>query len=112
MDRVALRIANALVGNDDGAAALEATLIGPTIGFNASAVIAITGADLEASIDGTAIPSWRPVRVPRGATLRFGKANRGCRAYVALAGGIDVPLVFGSRSTYLRAGFGGQEGRA
>jgi antagonist of KipI len=112
MDRVALRVANLLVGNDDGAAALEATLIGPTLAFDTSALIAIGGADLDATIDGVPIAPWHPVAVSPGATLRFGKPRVGCRAYVAFAGGVDVPEVFGSRSTYLRASFGGYEGRA
>lgn len=112
MDAVALRVGNALVGNHDGAAALEATLIGPTIAFDAPTLIALTGADLEALVDGVPVPTWRPLCVPGGATLRFGKPRIGCRAYVIVAGGIDVPPVFGSRSTYLRAAFGGYLGRA
>jgi antagonist of KipI len=112
MDRSALRVGNALVGNDDGAAALEATLIGPAIAFDDPTLIAITGGDLEATIDGQPAPMWRAMCAPRGATLRFGRPKTGCRAYIAVAGGIDVPLIFGSRSTYLRAHFGGHEGRA
>jgi antagonist of KipI len=112
MDRLACRAGNLLVGNDEGSAVLEATLLGPTVVFEGDALIAITGGDLEASIDGLAIPRWHAVAVRAGATLRFGRAVRGCRAYVAVAGGIDTPLVFGSRSTYLRGGFGGIDGRA
>jgi len=112
MDRVALRVANLLVGNDASLAAIEATLIGPTLTFEQSALIALGGADLEASIDGTALPPWKPAAVAPGATLRFGKPRLGCRAYLAVAGGIDVPPVFGSRGTYVRASFGGLEGRA
>jgi antagonist of KipI len=112
MDRSALRVGNALVGNDDGAAALEATLIGPAIAFDDPTLIAITGGNLDPTIDGEPAPMWRAMCVPRGATLRFGRPKVGCRAYVAIAGGVDVPLIFGSRSTYLRAQFGGHEGRA
>jgi antagonist of KipI len=112
MDRIALRIANLLVGNDEGAAALEASLIGPAVTFERDSVIALTGANLEATVDDTEVPAWHPVWVRRGTTLRFGRARTGCRAYVAIGGGIDVPMVFGSRSTYLRAKFGGHEGRA
>jgi antagonist of KipI len=112
MDRNALRVGNALVGNDDGAAALEATLIGPAIAFDDPTLIAITGGDLDATIDGQPAPMWRAMFVPSGATLRFGRPRVGCRAYVAVSGGVDVPLIFGSRSTYLRAQFGGHEGRA
>jgi len=112
MDRTALRVANMLVGNDDDAACLEATLIGPTIGFERAALIALGGADLEATIDGQRIPGWHAVCVPSGGTLRFGAPTVGCRAYIAIAGGVDVPPVFESRSTYLRAAFGGLGGRA
>jgi len=112
MDRVALRIANMLVGNDEADAGLEVSLIGPALAFEETAVIAVTGADLEASIDGRPFPVWHAARIPPGATLRFGKPGIGCRAYLAVAGGIDVPRVFGSCSTYLRAHFGGHEGRA
>ncbi len=71
----------------------------------------MTGGDLGAAIDGRPVPAWHPVRVRAGATLSFTGAASGCRAYVAFAGGLDVPLVLGSRSTHLRAGFGGLEGR-
>lgn len=112
MDRTALRVGNLLVGNDEGAACLETTLIGPTIGFEHAALVAIAGGDLEATIDGQRVPVWHPVCVPSGARLRFGKPMVGCRAYIAIAGGVAVPQVFGSRSTYLRAAFGGLAGRA
>ncbi len=112
MDRMAMRVGNILVGNDLGAATLEATLIGPALTFREDAVVALTGADLEASVGATSIPAWHPVLLPAGATLRFGRALRGCRTYIAVAGGIDVPVVFSSRSTYLRAEFGGLDGRA
>lgn len=112
MDRIALRVGNVLVGNDEGAAALEATLIGPTLAFDHPTLVAITGADLGATVDHEPLPAWHCALVQAGATMRFGAPARGCRAYVAIAGGIDVPVVFGSRSTYLRAEFGGLEGRA
>jgi antagonist of KipI len=112
MDRAAIRVANIVVGNEDGAAALEAALIGPTITFDRPTLIALTGGDLEPTVNDTPVPMWRPIYVPSGATLRFGRPQTGCRTYVAVAGGIDVPLLFGSRSTYLRAQFGGYQGRA
>lgn len=112
MDRLALRVANALVGNDDGAAALEATMIGPSLTFDAPTLIALTGADLTATVDSEPVARWRPALVPANATLRFGRPEVGCRAYVGVAGGVEVPRVFESRSTYLRGGFGGVEGRA
>jgi antagonist of KipI len=112
MDRFAHRVANMLVGNDDSAATLEASLLGPAIAFDEPAVIAIAGGDLSASLNGNEVAPWHALAVPRGATLRFGQARVGCRAYIALSGGIDLPAVFGSRSTYLRAQFGGVEGRS
>lgn len=112
MDRVALRIANLLVGNEDNCAALEATIMGPALRFDTDTLVALAGADLEATIEGVSVPLWHPVWAERGTTLRFGHAVEGCRTYIAVGGGIDVPLTFGSRSTYLRAKFGGHEGRA
>jgi antagonist of KipI len=112
MDRIALRLGNILVGNDERCAGLEAALIGPALNFDQDTLIAVAGADLEPSVDGNAIPMWHPVWVERGMTLRFGRARVGCRTYVAVGGGVDVAPVFGSRSTYLRASFGGLEGRA
>jgi antagonist of KipI len=112
MDPLALRVANLLVGNDERDAALEITLTGPTIVFEGDALVAITGADLSATLDDARLPAWRAIRVPSGATLAFGAVRVGCRAYLAVAGGIDVPPVLGSRSTYVRAGFGGVDGRA
>src|SRR5690606_28216122 len=86
--------------------ALEVTLVGPDLRFGAEALIALCGADFEASI-----PVNRPVLVEAGARVRLGRARRGARAYLAVAGGIAVPPVLGSRSTYLPGGFGGFEGR-
>ncbi|HEV8214629.1 MAG TPA: biotin-dependent carboxyltransferase family protein, partial [Gemmatimonadaceae bacterium] len=112
MDRTAMRIANLLVGNDASAAALETTLIGPSLVFAQETLIALTGADLEAAVGDKPIPLWHAALLPAGTTLRFGRALRGCRTYIAVAGGVDVPGIFGSRSTYLRAEFGGFAGRA
>lgn len=112
MDPFALRVANLLVGNDPGAAGLEITLAGPTLTCERDLLLAITGAPLGAALDGAEVPPWRPVVARAGATLRFGGGASGCRAYLAVAGGIDVPVVLGSRSTLLGAGMGGVEGRA
>ena len=112
MDELALRLANLLVGNDERAAALECTLVGPTLRFDEPALIALGGADLGATADGTPLPLWRPICLPSGATLSAASAVRGCRGYLAIAGGIDVPPVLGSRATYVRASLGGLEGRA
>lgn len=112
MDPLALRIANLLVGNTENAAALEITLAGPSIQFEEDALIAITGGDLSPTADGTQVRAWRPVLVKKGTLLDFKYAKKGCRAYLAVAGGIDVPIVMGSKSTYLRAAVGGYRGRA
>lgn len=112
MDRWALRIANMMVGNALGDAGLEITLAGPTITFDEETLIAIAGADLGAFVGEVHVPPRHPVRVPAGATLTFRGGPHGCRAVVAVAGGIGVPAVLGSRSTYVRAALGGFEGRA
>lgn len=112
MDTPSLRRANILVGNPDGAAALELTLRGPVVEFASETLIALCGADLTAKICDVEIPRDRAIAVRGGSLLTFGRAMAGCRAYLAVAGGIDVPVVMGSRSTYLRASIGGYEGRA
>ena len=111
-DAGALRVANLLVGNDEHAAGLEITLLGPKIRFESDHLIALTGAHLSPSINGQPVGCNRAVWVAAGAELAFGAAVAGCRAYLAVAGGVAVPLVLGSRATYLRAGFGGLHGRA
>lgn len=105
-DSFAIRVANLLVGNNETDACLECTLSGPTLRWSRDAVIAITGAEVEG------IPTWRPVRIAAGEVLNLSRFTHGCRAYVAVAGGIDVPSVLGSRSTYVRANLGGYQGRA
>ena len=112
MDALALRVANRLVGNPETAAGLEITLLGPRIRFEADHLIALTGAHLSPTLNGQPVGLHRPVWVAAGTELAFGPAVAGCRAYLAVAGGGAVPPVLGSRSTYLRAGFGGFEGRA
>jgi antagonist of KipI len=112
MDAVALRTANLLVGNAEDAAGLEITLLGPRIRFEANHLIALTGANLSPTIQGQPVGLNRPVWVGAGAELTFGAPVVGSRAYLAVAGGLDVVPVLGSRSTYLRAGFGGLHGRA
>lgn len=111
MDTFALRLAHRLVGNDEKAAALEITLKGPTIRFTEDLLIALTGADLSPLLNGKAIPTWRPVLVRQGDTLTFGAPLSGCRSYLAVSGGLDVPRVLGSYATYLQAGIGGYQGR-
>lgn len=112
MDMYSLRMANILVGNDEYEAALEITLRGPTIEFTSDTLIAITGGDLCPVLDGQKEQTLRPVAVKAGAILKFTSCKVGARAYLAVAGGYDVPEVMGSKSTYLRAGIGGFYGRA
>ena len=111
MDPVALELANALVGNHGGEAALELTVLGPEIEFECDALVAICGAQFEATLGGGALPLNRPVLAEKNSRLRSGRARVGSRAYLAVAGGIQTPPVLGSRSTYLPAKFGGLEGR-
>ncbi|UOF92832.1 biotin-dependent carboxyltransferase family protein [Fodinisporobacter ferrooxydans] len=112
MDPFALRVSNILIGNDEYEAALELTIVGPVLYFESDMLISICGGDLSASIDGEPVPMWRAVFVRKGSTLTFGAPRQGCRAYLAVAGGFDIPLEMGSRSTYLRAAIGGWKGRA
>ncbi|MFQ5933319.1 MAG: biotin-dependent carboxyltransferase family protein [Dehalococcoidia bacterium] len=112
MDPFSLRGANALVGNPEDEACLEITVTGPKLRFLSDALITLTGADLAPTLDGQSILMWQSVLAPQGSTLAFEGASGGSRAYLALAGGIDVPTVMGSKSTYLKAQLGGLEGRA
>src|SRR6266480_6286241 len=100
MDRYALRAANLLVGNEEGDAGLEAAFIGPELRFTSETTVAVTGAELPPRLDGDARSTWTAFRVRPGQTLSFGMLSRGARAYIAIAGGIDLPPVLGSRSTY------------
>jgi urea carboxylase len=113
MDDFALRVANRLVGNPEGAPALEITLTGPTLKFAHGAVIALAGAVLPAKLDGRPITWEQPITVSAGSLLRLGAAaGRGARAYLAVRGGFDVPEIFASRATFMLGGFGGHGGRA
>ncbi|SMB95149.1 biotin-dependent carboxyltransferase family protein [Deinococcus hopiensis] len=111
-DTVALRLANALVGNPPDAAGLEVTLTGPTLRFRADALVALCGAPFESRLDGQPFPLNRAVRVEAGQTLSIGGTPRGARAILVFRGGLHGQEVFGRRSTDLRSGFGGLEGRA
>lgn len=111
MDREAMRIANRLVGNAADAAVLELTLRGGAYRTERDVLIAVYGADLDARADGRPLPTGCPVRLDAGTVLSFGRPRRGCRAYLAIAGGFDVQPVLGSRSTDVRAGIGGVDGR-
>jgi biotin-dependent carboxylase-like uncharacterized protein len=111
MDRFSLRAANLLVGNDEGAAVLEAVFMGPELQFANDALVAVTGAELPPKVDGEAKPTWTAFKVKAGQTLGFDFLKSGARAYIAIQGGIDVPVVLGSRSTYTLGALGGHEGR-
>ena len=111
MDDYAFRLANRIVGNGPAAAGIECTLSGPTLKFHSPAIIALTGASAEATLDGEPVAWWQPIRVRAGQVLAVGKARTGCRTYLAIAGGIDVPLYLGSRSTFVLGQFGGHSGR-
>lgn len=112
MDKEALYLANALVGNDDNTAALEMHMPAGKYRFHVDTWIAITGGQLEPLLDGTAMPMQYPVLVRKNTILHFGKARQGFRAYLAVAGGFDIPLWKGSAATDLAAGVGGWQGRA
>ena len=112
MDTQSFYLANILAGNQKGEGALELTFSGPALKFDEDNVIAITGADMTPTLNGEAIPSYQAVAVHAGDVLDFGfAAGNGCRSYVAFAGGLDVPLVMGSKSTLMRNGLGGVHGR-
>ncbi len=112
MDPVAHRMANAMAGNDAGAATIEITLIGPELRFDDERLVAVAGAEYELAIDGQSMPGTGSFVVPAGGTLRFGRRMRGTRAYLAVAGGFDTLPVLGSRATHLPSAIGGVGGRA
>ena len=111
VDVHAFTYANILVGNTHNEAVLEVTLLGPTIEFTSPAVIAVTGGDLGAMINGAALPMYRALQVQKGDILSFGAPRSGCRAYISFAGGLAITPIMGSRSTYIKANLGGYEGR-
>ena len=112
MDDLALRTANRLVGNPEGAAGLECTMTGPSLKFNCDAVIALTGAPSGATLDGEPFPYWQARAVKAGSILAIGTVtDAGCRSYLAVAGGLDVPDYLGSKSTFTLGQFGGHGGR-
>ena len=111
MDDYAFRLGNRIVGNKDDAAGLECTLAGPTLKFHSDTVVALTGAAAEATLDGIPVEWWVPTPVHAGQTLSIGRATSGCRTYLSVQGGLDVPLYLGSRSTFVLGQFGGHAGR-
>jgi antagonist of KipI len=111
LDLKSLAIANLLAGNAPGEAGLEMTLAGAELEFTLGNVVAIAGADMEPRLNGEAAPMYRSFAVQPGDVLAFGPARSGCRAYLAFAGGLELPLVMGSKSTNLNCGIGGYRGR-
>ncbi|MBQ7559308.1 MAG: biotin-dependent carboxyltransferase family protein [Synergistaceae bacterium] len=112
MDAPALIRGNILLCNPDGAAALEMTMTGPAILFEGEGAIAVTGAELQPKLNGKPVANWTVIKINSGDVLTFGGAcGKGLRAYLCVSGGIDVPLVMGSRSTYMKAKIGGLNGR-
>src|SRR5471032_2723216 len=111
LDQFSLRAANLLVGNSEDAAALECTLLGPQLVFHTDTVIAVTGAEMTPKIDGVAQSCNVSLHIKAGSTLTFDHVKAGARACLAIAGGIDVPVVLGSRSTYTLGALGGFQGR-
>ncbi len=113
MDLPALRLGNVMLGNPEGAAALEVTLLGPEIEVKEAGAAVFAGADLGFSVNGKAVGSWRSVVLNDGDVITFkGSKGKGCRGNLCFAGGVDIPAVMNSRSTYIRAKIGGVEGRA
>ncbi|WP_026527291.1 biotin-dependent carboxyltransferase family protein [Butyrivibrio sp. VCD2006] len=111
MDKYSYRKANYLVGNKKDEAALEITLMGPELIFLSDNVFGYMGAEMEATLDGEDVLRGRTYLAREGQTLKFGFAKNGIRAYLAFAGGVDVPVVLGSRSTNIKCSIGGFEGR-
>ncbi|MDW7669930.1 MAG: biotin-dependent carboxyltransferase family protein [Bacillota bacterium] len=111
MDSYALQVANILVGNPPNEGGLEISFLGLTLTFEGQGLIAITGADLGATLNGQQIKPWQSLQVNSGDELKFASLKKGCRAYLAVQGGFDIPCVMGSKSTYLRGSIGGYKGR-
>ena len=112
MDVFSHEVGNYLVGNEDGTAGLEITYFGPELEFTEDAVVAVTGAEMPPKINGEEAPTWETLQAREGDVLSFDYLKNGARSYLAVAGGIDVPVFMHSRSTYTLIGLGGHEGRA
>ena len=111
MDAFSYGVGNYLVGNEEGAAGLEITYFGPQLEFTQAAVVAVTGAEMPPKVNGEVAPTWEAFSVEEGDVLSFDYLKSGARSYLAVAGGIDVPVFLHSRSTYTLIGLGGHEGR-
>jgi urea carboxylase len=112
MDDLSFRLGNWALGNEEGAPGLECTMLGPRLRFPAGATAMVTGGECSPSVDGVPVPTWEPLALAPGATLEVGRLDgHGLRAYVLVAGGIEVEPYLGSASTFTLGGFGGHEGR-
>jgi biotin-dependent carboxylase-like uncharacterized protein len=112
MDQFSLVAANLIVGNEPGYACLETTIIGPELEALRGTQVAVTGAECSPRINAENVSMWRTLSLKKGDVLSLSSARRGCRSYLSVRGGVDVPVVLGSRSTFVRGGFGGLGGRA
>ena len=112
MDVLSHRAANRIVGNSESAATLEVTILGPEVEFQSPATVAVSGAEFRLMLDSIEVAMNERFDVRAGSRLRFGERRSGARAYIAVDGGIDVPMTLGSRATHVRTGMGGFEGRA
>lgn len=111
LDNYSAQAANMLVGNSPDEAVLECTYMGANLRFNTRATVAVTGGDIDVTINGTSAPTWETLDIPAGGTVEFGMLRSGARFYIAIHGGVDVPVVLGSRSTYPLGQMGGFHGR-
>jgi biotin-dependent carboxylase-like uncharacterized protein len=111
MDRFALKMGNLLLKNPLGEAGIEVTALGMKVKFIEDTVIALTGADFDARLNEESMPPWRTIKIRSGDVLAFGRARTGWRGYLCVAGGMEVPLILGSKSTYTMGGLGGFRGR-
>lgn len=111
MDSIAVRIANLLVGNEEGEATIEITMFGTELEMLEDCIVAITGGDLNPEIDSEPALMWRPILIRKGQVLKFTSPSKGSRAYITFSGGIQVPKVMGSKSTHTHAKIGGHKGR-
>lgn len=111
MDKYSYAVSNLLVGNNESAAVLEITYMGPVLEFKTDAVIALTGGEIPPKVNDESVPMWEAISIKAGDKLSFDFVKQGARVYLAVAGGIDVPLIMDSRSTYTLCGLGGFEGR-
>jgi antagonist of KipI len=111
-DAISLRLGNRLAGNAEGAAGLEMTLLGGTFVFPDGAIVALTGSDFGAMVEGAQVAPWTSIEVKPGQTLRLGPTRSGARCYLCVRGGIEVELFLGSASTHILSGLGGHQGRS